>query len=1229
MKKAIQQLLTLLALLLPSQLWAANTKTTVEQVTTTVTLTDDVDYIITSATPFGDEGVVNIENTDHAVLILKAVKPSKANSILSKHVLIGGAKAVNNSNCQVKLYNRGCIILPYGNSVKPLTVYSEQNFEGDECNDFGLEHSGGFMNTLSDKKLNNRIRSFKLKRGYMVTFSLRNEGRGYSRCFIAADADLEMATLPAILDRSISSYRIFKWYDAGKPQLAAAAGDNNACSALNVTSTYTWSAGSSMLPDQECVTHQIYSTWPSPSSLGNANYTCHMKTSNEPRNSSDDHPETLADILKVWEELMRTGMRLCSPSSWDGSDYWNGTGFLKEFFDSIDARGWRCDIVDLHCYWPEGNFGNVRNWTNSVHRPVWISEWCWGASWNNDGAFANGVTQNQVRDALQRICNNLNSYDCVERYFYWNSERDISRIYRNGSLTPAGQMYSQLDGGLAYNGKYDYVPRAPKQHDPKDLVVDFNKETNTIDFMWYEYNGEMNEYIHLERRENASKPWTVVMDITGIEQEGLHIKRGVEARQGWQFRIAEKDANGTERRTKAVTAASGDMQPGDAVNVGEQTLYLGGNVVLNGDFDMGLAGWTNGKGQPLASPWFQTPAAGGSDGNAYLQSYGHSTQAEAEQSVRTIVDIQPGAYYYLSASVCNLNNIFNLISLTGDEAKSDSLVMMLDNGNSTWLTQFATFNNSTFNKVIFAFRSLGSKSQFDDVKLCRLFATPEEAYADGALKERERVMLFAEYANASCALTELLEPYSDDPKLDYEYVHNELSLAIEANDVLPRLYALCADARNLTSQYQLPGYEDVNKACETVEDIQNRKCLPKASEVLAAYEALQSALEAYMPMETLTDKVEQPNFASAAGWLTKAGTYQGGDQRVNQKGNVSFWNAWWNLPKEANEQQTMAIRQEVKDLTHGLYAVECQAATEHFCLSDQHGYISNGTDSIATPVLTADFMDLPTVAEGDVWQTLTSQPIYIADGQSAFIGFEGSKQGANDLTWRELGNNTSKGDHREGWWGATNFRLRYHPLYRVNTTPGAIGVCCLAYDVAPVDGVTFYQIAAITPDYQTLCLEPIQAPQAGVPFLYVSTKEVTTFVEQGQEVTITTDGPGNLRGFLKMRSTITRVPKGYYVLTDGKWQKVGDERPYMQSFTGIIRPFNDKASKPLTVVSSWDGLTMPIVGVTQEEIEASVGSVVNTNDAQQTVYDLQGRKVEQTELTKGIYIINNKKHIVR
>ena len=53
-------LVTGVMLLLTSQLWAANARQTVEQVTTTVELQNDVDYIVTSDTPFSDEGLVNM-----------------------------------------------------------------------------------------------------------------------------------------------------------------------------------------------------------------------------------------------------------------------------------------------------------------------------------------------------------------------------------------------------------------------------------------------------------------------------------------------------------------------------------------------------------------------------------------------------------------------------------------------------------------------------------------------------------------------------------------------------------------------------------------------------------------------------------------------------------------------------------------------------------------------------------------------------------------------------------------------------------------------------------------------------------------------------------------------------------------------------------------------------------------------------------------------------------------
>lgn len=229
---------------------ADNTTQSVSQVTSAVTLDKDVDYHVTSATPFTATGSINLTNTDHAVIILDALKPSLALNQLA-FITINGEQAVNGKNCQVKIYNRGAIIMPYGADFKPLTVYTEPNFKGESCNNFNTGNSGGFMQTLSKDQLNNRIKSFRLKRGYMVTFALKEGGRGYSRCFVADKADIEV-NLPALMRNRISSYRLFKWNDVSKAGLANdTRGESN--DALNTQWCYSFGLGENTGIDRECV----------------------------------------------------------------------------------------------------------------------------------------------------------------------------------------------------------------------------------------------------------------------------------------------------------------------------------------------------------------------------------------------------------------------------------------------------------------------------------------------------------------------------------------------------------------------------------------------------------------------------------------------------------------------------------------------------------------------------------------------------------------------------------------------------------------------------------------------------------------------------------------------------------------------------------------------------------------------------------------------------------------
>ncbi len=489
-----------------SQAWAGNTVTNVTQVTEGITLTDDVDFVITGTEPFTTAGSVDIVNTEHAVLIFQNIKPSVVIKSYLKNVYINGRAAKNGSTCQVKMYAQGAIVFPYASNFKPLTVFIEPKFEGSQNNTFSLGHTGGFMNNVTSA-WNNRIRSFKLKRGYMVTFAVGKSGWGYSRCFIADKEDLEMSSLPNVLDGKISSYRIFQWYNAQKKGLASS-GDKTANAALNTSWCYDWAQGNeSLLPDVEWVPNHIYEDWPSPSTCGSVSGSCHMKTNNEPGNSADDHPQDVATVLGNWENLMRTGMRLCSESSHDGS-----MNHLKAFIDSIDARGWRCDILDLHCYWASGTFNSLTWYSDNYGngRPIWISEWIWGASWNHNGAFGNGVTDAQILSETKKLLDILNNNPRVERYAYWNSESK-AKIYQNG-LTELGKYYAEMKTGLGYNKNNEYIPRVVYKA-PSAVKGAYTESTGSYKLSWTDPNGDMLDSIVIECKLPGATRWTRIGNV--------------------------------------------------------------------------------------------------------------------------------------------------------------------------------------------------------------------------------------------------------------------------------------------------------------------------------------------------------------------------------------------------------------------------------------------------------------------------------------------------------------------------------------------------------------------------------------------------------------------------------------------------------------------------------------------------------------------------------------------
>ena len=572
---------------------AANTVTRVAQVGTEVTLADNVDYVITDAVPFAEEGRVNITNTEHAVLIIQSIRPSYVlrDKLLDGKVFIQGEQAVDGVNCQVRMYAHGTIVLPYAKDFKPLTVYSEKNFQGTAVDDFGLEHASGFMNTLTDDKLNNKIRSFKLKRGYMATFATGKNGWGYSRCFIADTEDLEFAELPAHLDARISSYRVFQWHDAEKKGLASDT-RKGANELLASSWCYTWGVGGNMLPDHECIPHRIHEAWPAPADCGKATYSCHMKTNNEPGNSADDNPNTVEEILNNWQELMRTGLRLCSESSHDGS--WS---HLDEFIAEIDRRGWRCDILDLHCYWASG-FDNMEYYYNKYgKRPIWISEFVWGASWNNNGIFNTDRTfsvENQQKNlnAMKGIFASLNSSPYVERYAYWNSEADCSKLLRGESeLSLTGEYFQTMQSGMAYRKAYEKVPNVVYTSPTEVQGQWINQIQGVYRLMWQDSNFDLLNAMQVQRRKEGESDFTVVGIVVPKDQNGksaTYSYNDTIAEAGtYEYRVVNITAENTERRSGVLQVSKSNHLSAKGVEYGELTLIDGSAQSVNfvGEFD--------------------------------------------------------------------------------------------------------------------------------------------------------------------------------------------------------------------------------------------------------------------------------------------------------------------------------------------------------------------------------------------------------------------------------------------------------------------------------------------------------------------------------------------------------------------------------------------------------------------------------------------------------------------
>ncbi len=409
---------------------------------TTVTLMGQCELHITGTNNPIQGSTIYLESPD-AYLVFRGIKPSAVVSTLLAQVRVSGAVAVADSNCRVVHYAMGAVVVPHPATYKPLQVFSGPYFTGVSTNlGYYTYYTGSGLGAL-----NSNIRSFKLKRGYAVTFAEWENGSGLSVNYVAQDGDLDMSVLPAQMAGRVRFVYVVPWRWSSKKGVAGDPG----ISQLNVQWWYNWNLNQNSTRDLEYVPIRQNRWWPSLSQDWRSRGSVHLLGYNEP-DKSDQANMTVEDAIASWPDLLATGLRVGSPAPTDGGR----SSWLYPFITQADAAGLRVDFVALHYYWcynpadPQGAANQFYNFLKStydnVRRPLWVTEWNNGANWTSCA----DPTFEQQAACISAMIDMLDNTPFVERYAIYSWVEECRQVTTNGVLTPAGIVYRDKQSPVGY-----------------------------------------------------------------------------------------------------------------------------------------------------------------------------------------------------------------------------------------------------------------------------------------------------------------------------------------------------------------------------------------------------------------------------------------------------------------------------------------------------------------------------------------------------------------------------------------------------------------------------------------------------------------------------------------------------------------------------------------------------------------------------------------------------------
>jgi hypothetical protein len=562
--------------------WAGD-RTTLNLTDTTMTLTSftDKEVIVNGRSDLhltaNPQPLVNSViklNSDEAWLFIDNMRPAVVIDSVLKYVVIKDSAASYKINARVAVHKQGTVIIPLPDTIRPLTVYTGENCTGDSAKYYLFTRY-----TNLGLKINNKIRSFKLKRGYMATMATNTDGTGYSRVFVADDADLVFNTLPVELDQLISFIRVINWeYVSKKGWCGTGSGCITDAEKVNGTWSYSWSADQSSSDGVEYVPMRPKLTWPGWTEIYGKQYSTHLLGLNEP-DHADQHEDdnggnvvTVAQALAQWPDMLRSGLRLGSPACTDFS-------WLYAFMDSCKAKNYRVDYVAVHTYWGGKSAANWYNDLKYIHektgRPIWITEWNNGANWTTESWPTDSLArlQKQLTD-ITAILNVLDTAHFVERYSIYNWVEDKRAMLINGILTPAGSFYKANPSKIAFQRINEVIPTYTLTNPTLSISVG----TKLATLVLTDSNGEFYRGFTLEKK-TTDGVWETFFDSDSITLK--YVADSIDLSINGSLRYRARSKWSGDKISDYTNEVGLDVSSGNAVQYGQAKIKnIGWNTVL-------------------------------------------------------------------------------------------------------------------------------------------------------------------------------------------------------------------------------------------------------------------------------------------------------------------------------------------------------------------------------------------------------------------------------------------------------------------------------------------------------------------------------------------------------------------------------------------------------------------------------------------------------------------------